>query len=75
MKIKDKLIFNIVAPLLAVTVVGLVALYFIIVSATTGAIMDDERESLAKKFNMMNKVVVEDTQQLIDAPATGDVLI
>ena len=66
MKIKDKLIFNIVAPLLAVTVVGLVALYFIIVSATTDAIMDDERESLAKKFNMMNKVVVEDTQQLID---------
>ena len=66
MKIKDKLIFNIVAPLLAITIVGLVALYFIIVSATTGAIMDDERESLAEKFNMMNKVVVEDTQQLID---------
>ena len=66
MKIKDKLIFNIVAPLLAITVVGLIALYFIIVSATTGAIMEDEREALADKFNMMNKVVVEDTQQLLD---------
>ena len=66
MKIKDKLIFNIVAPLLAITVVGLIALYFIIVSATTGAIMNDEREALATKFDMMNKVVVEDTQQLID---------
>ena len=66
MKIKDKLIFNIVAPLFAITVVGLIALYFIIVGATTSAIMDDERESLAEKFNMMNKVVVEDTQQLID---------
>ena len=66
MKIKDKLIFNIVTPLLAITVVGLIALYFIIVSATTGAIMNDEREALATKFDMMNKVVVEDTQQLID---------
>ena len=61
MKIKDKLIFNIVTPLLAITVVGLIALYFIIVSATTGAIMNDEREALATKFDMMNKVVVEDT--------------
>ena len=66
MKIKDKLIFNIVAPLLAITVVGLVALYFIIVSATTNAIMEDEKEALAEKFNMMNKIVVEDSQQLID---------
>ena len=66
MKIKDRLIFNIVVPLLAITVAGLVALYFIIINGTTNAIMDDESESLAEKFNMMNRVVVEDTQQLID---------
>ena len=66
MKTKDRLIFNIVVPLLAITVAGLVALYFIIVSATTNAIMDDEKEVLADKFNIMNNVVAEDTQELID---------
>ena len=66
MKIKDKLVFNIVVPLLAITLVGLVALYFIISSSTSRTILEDEEKSLTHKFNMMNKVVSDDMNDLVD---------
>lgn len=66
MKFKDKLIFNIVAPLLAITVVGMVALYFIISWGTASSIAKDEEASLAHKFEMMNSIVAEDMEELIE---------
>ncbi len=65
MKFKDKLIFNIVVPLFAITIVGLVALFFVISASTSRAILEDEKESLTHKFNMMNKVVADDMQSLL----------
>lgn len=65
MKFKDKLIFNIVVPLFAITIVGLVALFFVISASTSRAILEDEKESLTHKFNMMNKVVSDDMQSLL----------
>lgn len=65
MKFKDKLIFNIVVPLFTITVIGLIALYFVISASTSRAILEDEKESLTHKFNMMNKVVSDDMQILL----------
>ena len=66
MKFKDRLVFKIVVPLLAITLVGLVALYFIISSSTSRTILEDEEKSLTHKFNMMNKVVSDDMNELVE---------
>ena len=66
MKFKDRLVFKIVVPLLAITLVGLVALYFIISASTSRTILEDEEKNLTHKFNMMNKVVFDDMNDLVD---------
>ena len=66
MKFKDRLVFKIVVPLLAITLVGLVALYFIISASTSRTILEDEEKNLTHKFNMMNKVVSDDMNELVE---------
>lgn len=65
MKFKDKLIFNIVVPLFAITLIGLVALYFIISFVTSDSIMKSEQVSLEHKFNTMNGIVADELDELV----------